>query len=226
MAEYLVEHYVPGSSAQQLEQATARLQAAAKEMSCEGTPVRYLRGVFLREDATCLHLFEADSLAAVGEASRRAELDGGSEQIRRFRRLIPGPRTPCVDRDGDDPRGALTMAAYVVETYLSRQGAQDLRSIEERVRRAAEDLTREGVHVRHVQSVFVPDDEMCFHFFDAASAAGVRAAGERAAIAFDRVSEAMYGNEFPPSQKTPPLFERILSAPSEAGAINSTEERA
>ena len=87
------------------------------------------------------------------------------------------------------------MAAYVVETYLSRQGAQDLGSIEERVRRAAEDLTRDGVNVRHVQSVFVPDDEMCFHFFDAASAACVRAAGERAAIDFDRISEAMYWSE-------------------------------
>ena len=226
MASYLVEHYFPGWSAEQLEQATARLRAAARQVSREGMAVHYLRGVFLPEDETCLHLFDAGSLEAVGEASRRADLDGGSEQIRRFRRLIPGPRTPSVDRDGDEPRGALTMAAYVVETYLSRQGARDLRSIEERVRRAAEDLTRDGEHVRHVQSVFVPDDEMCFHFFDAASAAGVRAAGERAAIAFDRVSEAMYGNECPAEQKTPPLFERILSAPSEGGATNSNEERA
>jgi uncharacterized protein with GYD domain len=226
MADYLVEHYLPGSSADQLKDASARLRAAAKQMSREGTPVRYLRGVFLPKDETCLHLFEAGSLEAVGEASRRADVVDGSKQIRRFRRLIPGPRTHSVDRDGDEPRGALTMAAYVVETYLSRQGAQDLRSIEERVRRAAEDLTRDGLHVRHVQSVFVPDDEMCFHFFDAASAAGVRAAGERAAIAFDRVSEAMYGNECPAAQQTPSLLERIFSAPSEGGGINPSEERA
>jgi hypothetical protein len=226
MAEYLVEHFVPGSSDDELEQTTARLRAAARQMSREGTPVRYLCGVFLRNDETCLHLFEACSLEAVSEASRRADLDGGSDEIRRFRRLIPGPRTPSVDRNGDERRGAQTMAGYVVETYLSRQGARDLRLIEERVHRAAEDLTREGMHVRHVQSVFVPDDEMCLHFFDAVSAADVRAAGERAAIAFDRISEAMYGNEFPAAQKTPPLFERILSAPSEAGATNSNEERA
>ena len=226
MADYLVEHYLPGSSADQLKDASARLRAAAKQMSREGTPVRYLRGIFLPKGETCLHLFEAGSLEAVGEASRRADVVDGSEQIRRFRRLIPGPRTPSVDRDGNEPGGALKMAAYVVETYLSRQGARDLDSIQERVRRAAEDLTRDGVHVRHVQSVFVPADEMCFHFFDAASAAGVRAAGERAAIAFDRVSEAMYGNEFPAAQKTPPLFERILSAPSDGGATNLNEERA
>lgn len=117
------------------------------------------------------------------------------------------------------------MAAYVVETYLSRQGARDLRSIEERVRRAAEELTRDGVHVRHVQSVFVPDDEMCFHFFDAVSGAAVRAAGERAAIAFDRVSEAMYGDGRPAAYEAPSPFERILSPPSEGGPINSNEER-
>jgi hypothetical protein len=36
----------------------------------------------------------------------------------------------------------------------------------------------------------------------------------------------MYGTECPAAQKTPPLFERILSAPSEGGATNSNEERA
>lgn len=87
------------------------------------------------------------------------------------------------------------MAVYLVETYLSRHGARNLDSLQERVRRAAEDVTRPGMEVRHVRSVFVPADETCFHLFDAASAAAVRAAGERAAIDFDRVSEATYGAE-------------------------------
>ena len=118
------------------------------------------------------------------------------------------------------------MAAYVVETYLSCQGMSDLESLEERVRRAAEDVTREGLNVRHVRSVFLPADEMCFHFFDAASAAAVRAAGERAAIAFDRVSEARYGDGRPAAYELPSRFEPILSPPSEGGGINSNEERA
>jgi hypothetical protein len=82
------------------------------------------------------------------------------------------------------------MAVYLVETYLSRRGARDLGSLEERVRRAAESLTRDGIDVRLIRSVFVPADETCFHLFDAASVAAVCATGERAAMAFDRVSEA------------------------------------
>ena len=89
------------------------------------------------------------------------------------------------------------MPVYLVETYLTRHGARDLDSLRERVRRAAEELSRDGLDVRHLRSVFVPADETCFHLFDAASAAAVQAAGERAAIAFDRVSEATYGDEPP-----------------------------
>ena len=74
MASYLVELYHPRSRVDQLTEASARLRAAAAELSREGTPVRYLRGLFLPEDETCLHLLEADSPEAVGEASRRAEL--------------------------------------------------------------------------------------------------------------------------------------------------------
>jgi hypothetical protein len=74
VSSYLVELYQPRSRADQLTQASARLRAAAAELSSEGTPVRYLRGLFLPEDETCLHLFEADSREAVDEASRRAEL--------------------------------------------------------------------------------------------------------------------------------------------------------
>ena len=74
MASYLVELYQPRSHEHQLEQASARLRAAAAQLSREGTPVRYLRSLFLPEDETCFHFFEAVSAAAVGEASRRAEL--------------------------------------------------------------------------------------------------------------------------------------------------------
>lgn len=74
MASYLVEHYHPRSRGDQLTQASARLRAAAAQMSREGTPVRYLRGLFVPDDETCFHIFEAGSADAVGEAARRAEL--------------------------------------------------------------------------------------------------------------------------------------------------------
>jgi hypothetical protein len=97
------------------------------------------------------------------------------------------------------------MAAYIAEAYLSLHGGRDLGLLEERVRRGAEDATRAGLDVRHVRSVFVPADETCFHFFEAASANAVVAAGECAAIAFDRVSEAAYGSA--PSARVRPIRE-------------------
>lgn len=96
------------------------------------------------------------------------------------------------------------MAVYLVETYLTRNGARELDSLQERVRRAAAEVTRDGLDVRYLRSVFVPADETCFHLFDAASAAAVRAAGERAAIAFDRVSEATYGHDHRSSHESIP----------------------
>jgi hypothetical protein len=39
--------------------------------------------------------------------------------------------------------------------------------------------------------IFVPDDETCFHLFEAASAETVRVAGRFAGLTFDRVTEAV-----------------------------------
>ena len=50
----------------------ARLRAAAERLSAEGTPVRHLRSSFLPADELCLHLIEAESPEAAGEATRRA----------------------------------------------------------------------------------------------------------------------------------------------------------
>ena len=41
-------------------------------MTREGTPIRYLRAMFLGEDEVCFHLYEAASPELVQEASRRA----------------------------------------------------------------------------------------------------------------------------------------------------------
>lgn len=46
---------------------------AAEELSREGTPVRYLRTIFVPEDETCYLLYEAVSAEAVRAAADRAE---------------------------------------------------------------------------------------------------------------------------------------------------------
>jgi hypothetical protein len=43
-------------------------------MTGEGTPIRYLRAIFLGDEETCFHVYEADSPGLVEEASRRAAI--------------------------------------------------------------------------------------------------------------------------------------------------------
>ena len=55
-----------------------------------------------------------------------------------------------------------------------------------RVRCRGGDVT-EGTAVRHIRTAFVPDDETCFHFFEATSEAAVVQACERAGIGAIRI---------------------------------------
>jgi hypothetical protein len=72
---YLVELYVPAEQSGALREVGARARRAAAEMRREGTPVRYVRAHFVPSDETCFHVFEARSMQAVDEASRRAAID-------------------------------------------------------------------------------------------------------------------------------------------------------
>lgn len=83
------------------------------------------------------------------------------------------------------------MTAYLVELYLSHADSAAVRFGAERARLAAEELTREGTPVRYLRSIFVPEDETCFHLCEAGSAEAVREVVRRAAIPFERVAEAI-----------------------------------
>jgi Protein of unknown function (DUF4242) len=74
MPRYLAELYLPRSGSGSLREAAVRARSTADEMTREGTPIRYLRAIFLGEDEVCLHLYEADSPELVFEASRRAAI--------------------------------------------------------------------------------------------------------------------------------------------------------
>ena len=81
------------------------------------------------------------------------------------------------------------MTTYLVELYRPRaDGSGDDR--ETRARHGAEQLAEEGVRVRYVRSLFVPEDETCFFVYEAASADAVAAACRRARLEFERVVEA------------------------------------
>lgn len=74
MAQYLVEAYTPARRREDLRAVVTRVRNATAAMRRTGIDVRYLRPILVPEDEMCLHLFEAPSAAAVGQASERAEL--------------------------------------------------------------------------------------------------------------------------------------------------------
>ena len=75
MPNYLIDAYLPRSRAGELSDLIARLRAAAEELTAEGTLVRYVRSSFVPTDELFLHLFEAESAEAAGEATRRAGIE-------------------------------------------------------------------------------------------------------------------------------------------------------
>jgi len=74
MAEFLVELYVPRTEDAAVKRGAAKARRAAQKLTREGTPVRYLRSIFVPEDEICFYLYEAETAEVVREAARRAEL--------------------------------------------------------------------------------------------------------------------------------------------------------
>jgi hypothetical protein len=80
---------------------------------------------------------------------------------------------------------------FLVELYVARSDAALVEQCAERLRHAAEELTSEGMHVRFVRSIFVPEDETCFLSIEATSAHGAGEAARRARLPFDRLTETL-----------------------------------
>jgi hypothetical protein len=74
MPEFLIELYASRTDAAGVERDAHRARLAAEQLTRAGTPVRYLRSMFLPLDETCLLLYEAASADAVRAAARRAAL--------------------------------------------------------------------------------------------------------------------------------------------------------
>ena len=83
------------------------------------------------------------------------------------------------------------MAEYLLELYVSRGDPAAVEQTAERARAAAEALTEEGVPVRYVRAIFVPEDETCFFLYEAGSVDAVREAARRAGLGCERVTEAL-----------------------------------
>jgi hypothetical protein len=83
------------------------------------------------------------------------------------------------------------MPRYLAELYLPRTGSEGLPEAAVRARSAADEMTREGTPIRYLRAIFLGDDEVCFHLYEAASPELVREASRRAAIPVERVTEAL-----------------------------------
>jgi hypothetical protein len=67
MPSYLIEGYLPRSRAAELTESVSRLRRVT-----EGTRVRHVRSSFLPAEELFLHVLEAESAEAAGEAAGRA----------------------------------------------------------------------------------------------------------------------------------------------------------
>jgi hypothetical protein len=74
VGEFLLELYVPRADGIAVERGEARARVVAQQLAREGTPVRFLRSIFLPDDETCFYLFEAATAQAVVELAGRADL--------------------------------------------------------------------------------------------------------------------------------------------------------
>jgi hypothetical protein len=72
MPSYLVESYLPRSRSAELTEDITRLRAASEALTAHGVLVRHVRSSFLPADEIVLHLVEAESLEAAGDATRCA----------------------------------------------------------------------------------------------------------------------------------------------------------
>lgn len=74
MTEFVVEHYIARSGTDRFRRDVEGVRRAAEQLTSEGTPVTYVRSIFVPEDETCYVLYRALSVEAVREAARRAQL--------------------------------------------------------------------------------------------------------------------------------------------------------
>jgi hypothetical protein len=82
------------------------------------------------------------------------------------------------------------VADFLVEVYTPRLDEAALAKLVARLKAVAEAMSAE-VPVTYVRSIHVPEDETCFHLFEAESAEVVYEAGRRAGLTFDRVAAAV-----------------------------------
>jgi Protein of unknown function (DUF4242) len=87
--------------------------------------------------------------------------------------------------------GIEPLAYYTLELARPPDGWGRLQELSAHARQASEQMQRDGIQVRFLRSIFVPEDETCFHLYEAASAENVREAARLAELPFESVVEGV-----------------------------------
>jgi hypothetical protein len=83
------------------------------------------------------------------------------------------------------------MSEFLAEMYASVAGSTSGHPAAETLSRAADRLTLEGLEVRLLRSIAVPEEETCLYLFRAPSREAVHEVGSRAGVHFDCVAEVI-----------------------------------
>jgi hypothetical protein len=74
MKEWMVEQYLPGISAAELDEASTRLTGAVTDLTARGLEIRLIGSTFVPEEDSCFRRFEASSSEVVRRACELAEV--------------------------------------------------------------------------------------------------------------------------------------------------------
>ena len=74
MPTYLVDRDLPGMTRDQLAAAHRAAAETARQFTAAGRPVRYIRSLFLPQEARCLCLFEAVDAESVRSLNQTAQI--------------------------------------------------------------------------------------------------------------------------------------------------------
>lgn len=74
MAVYMVERDLPGITMEQLAGAQQAAIATSQQFTRDGTAVRYIRSMYVPEEAHCMCLFEGPDAATVEEVNKVANI--------------------------------------------------------------------------------------------------------------------------------------------------------
>ena len=82
-------------------------------------------------------------------------------------------------------------AKYLIEAYVPTSSTATPGDHDVRLRRAAQEMAAEGTTIRLLDTLLIPEEEICFFVFEACSPEDVAELGRRAEIGYERIVRAL-----------------------------------